>query len=258
MSISNKLKLISLMMVFVTSSSFASETVWDFTTSNSATTSFGSGSGTSSYGNSLTFNQNGNSVNVTAWADTNEVSSGSDKIESATAANNYWGLLNYNRNSGDEHYVDNNGDFEMLLLDFGDAVSLTSIDLGSYSNDSDVSIGAFTSMPTLNGSTWSSVASSAFFTTSFSNIGNAAYAINNLKNNIVVEARYWLIGAYNTAFGGNTGWTGAKDYIKIAGITTKNALSPKPDDSTAVPEPSSLAIFACFGMALLWRRRQKM
>lgn len=237
-------------LVTMSFASLATDTTsWNFTTSGG--NNYGSGSSTSSYGNALSFSSTDNNLTVTAWADTNEIS-GPDTIETATAARNSYGLLNYNRNN-DGHYVDNSGDTDMLLFTFDDLVSITGINIGYYDNDSDISIAAFDSLPTLQGQSWANVAGAASFSTSFANIGNGWSSLDTQST----EAQYWVIGAYNSSFGGANGaGAGWSDYLKIAGISTVAGSSPDPKPPTDVAEPSSLAVLASFGLFAAWRRRK--
>lgn len=231
--------------------SFASETTaWNFTTSGG--NNYGSGSSTSSYGNTLSFSSTDSNLTVTAWADTNEIS-GPDTIETATAARNSYGLLNYNRNN-DGHYVDNSGDTDMLLFTFDDLVSITGINIGYYSYDSDISIAAFETLPSLQGETWATVAGDAIFSTSLANIGSGWSSLDTESN----EAKFWVIGAYNSSFGqsGGGAFGSGNDYLKIAGISTVAGTGPDPKPPTDVAEPSSLAVLASFGLFAVWRRRK--
>lgn len=232
---------------------FATETTWDFTgslaSSENNDSKWGSGR---TYGNELSFN--GGALKVNAWADTNEIS-GDDTIEVAAAARNSSGLLNYNQNynqGNDEHFVDNRSDTDMLLFTFDELVTITDINIGYYENDTDISIAAFNSVPTLNEQTWAQVAGDAFYTASFSNIGGGVSSLSSptAHQGVVNEAKYWLIGAYNSSFGHVN--SSLDDFIKIAGITTKTT----PTTDNVVAEPGTLAFFASFGAFMMWRRRK--
>ncbi|MEH6711043.1 MAG: exosortase-dependent surface protein XDP1 [Paraglaciecola polaris] len=237
--------------------SFATETTsWNFRTYNG--NDYGTGTGTNSYGNTLNFSSSDTNLSVTAWADTNEIS-GPDTIETATAANNSYGLLNYNRNN-DLHYVDNSTDTDMLLFSFDDFVNISEINIGyigRYGNGSlagsDISIAAFSDVPTLSGSTWKEVseATNLLYSANFASLNEGT---NNINVDSEIEARYWLIGAYNSNFGDTFNFQ--KDYLKIAGITTIAGTGPDPKPPTDVAEPSSLAVLASFGLFAVWRRRK--
>lgn len=234
------------------------DTYWNFTSNGLAAasgqdTAWGSGQ---SYGNNMLLSNDGFEVTITAWADTGEVS-GDDRIESAAVSRNNSGLLNYNRHYSDNydsHYVDNYGDTDMLLFTFDDLVSITGIDLGYFNNDSDISIAAFDSLPTLQGQTWANVADGASFSASFTDIGTTNYSI--ATSTAGVDSKYWVIGAYNSSFGTVSDSDQFGDKLKIAGITTVAGSSPDPKPPTDVAEPSSLAVLASFGLFAAWRRRK--
>ncbi|MBU3017582.1 PEP-CTERM sorting domain-containing protein [Paraglaciecola agarilytica] len=235
-------------LVTMSFASLATDTTsWSFTTHG---TQVGSGNYD---GNELNFSSADNDLTITAWADTKDANN-PDTIETATAAHNSHGLLNYNRDEySNEHYVDNYGDeTDMLLFTFDDLVSITGINIGYFKTDSDISIAAFDSLPTLQGETWDTVASNADFKTSFSNLKKG---LNTLSSSSNFESKYWLIGAYNGAFG-SPGWSSNNDYLKIAGITTVAGSNPDPKPPTDVAEPSSLAVLASFGLFAAWRRRK--
>ena len=240
--------LVASLMTFSFASLATGTTDWDFRTSGG--NSYGSGSGTDSYGNTLSFNSADTDLTITAWADTLEQND-PDTIQTATAAHNSYGLLNYNRNN-DGHYVDNRDDTDMLLFTFDDLVSITGVNIGYYSNDSDISIAAFDTLPTLQGQTWATVASAASYSASFSNLSRNWNSLASATAGI--DSKYWVIGAYNGAFG-SPGWSTGNDNLRIAGISTIAGASPKPPTSD-VAEPSSLAILASFGLFAVWRRRK--
>ena len=233
------------------------DTYWNFRSNglaatNGQGTTWGSGA---NFGNNMLLSNDGIEVTITAWPDTGEVS-GDDKIESAAVSRNNSGLLNYNRHyndNNDGHYVDNSGDTDMLLFTFNELVSITGINLGYFSDDSDISIAAFDSLPTLQGQTWANVASAASYSASFSDLDTSNYSI--ATSTAGVDSKYWVIGAYNGAFG-SPGWSTGNDHLKLAGISTVAGTGPDPKPPTDVAEPSSLAVLASFGLFAVWRRRK--
>ncbi|MGY0627319.1 MAG: PEP-CTERM sorting domain-containing protein, partial [Paraglaciecola chathamensis] len=70
-----------------------------------------------------------------------------------------------------------------------------------------------------------------------------------------IDSKYWVIGAYNGAFG-SPGWSTGNDHLKLAGISTVAGTGPDPKPPTDVAEPSSLAVLASFGLFAVWRRRK--
>ena len=241
-SIYKALGLISMLTIGI-SGAQAADTTWDFRNSNRDIVNTAPGY----YGNSLTMNQDGVNLAISAWSDTYDIS-GPDKVESAYVTNNSYGLLAYNRNGGysEQHYIDNYKDTDMLLFSFSDAVSLTSLKLGSYYNDSDISIAAFDSLPSLSGSTWAGVASQAIFSTSFTDVGYGSFDLTSVAK----EAKYWIIGAYKNVFG--AGNDHDYDKFKLLALTTHKSDEEPPVD---VPAPAT-ALLMLLSLGLLTMRKR--
>lgn len=261
--------IIPVLFAFVasTSISYAEDTTWDFDTRSA---NYDVDSSGNSFGNQLSIDSDNDGtpeLTIEAWADTGcGWNCGSDsELGQGYAATNAWGLLNYNLDApnnnsltGEDHTVDNGSDVDAMFFSFSESVALTGIDLGWFGSDSDISIAAFSTLPTLNGNTWSDVTAQSVYSASFSNIGTGPFTLVNEISNVVVEAQYWLIGAYSSIFGDlGANSDNNTDAFKIASITT-TATSPAPKPPTEVAEPSSIAVFASFGLFLLWRRKKAM
>ena len=206
--------------------------------------------------NTININDDDNtmSVSMTAWSAYNN-----EDIFQAELWLSQWGTLVFN-SSGDQHYTDNYGRYDFILLSFSEEVELAGISIASYNTDSDISVAAFNSNPFSGGSPmdrWSEVGSYAVASSSFANVATSQghyYALNSGTNvsqqTSGVASRYWMIGAYNEFF--STGMTAGagNDYIKFGGLTTKTT-SP----GTQVSEPVSLSLFAMALLALVGRRK---
>jgi hypothetical protein len=259
---------LSVLLAFIatTSISYAEVTIWEF---RAGTANYEVEKSGYYFGNQLSIDSDNDGtpeLTIQAWADTGcGWNCGIDsELGQGYASTNSSGLLNYNLDAsnkeltGEEHVIDNkDGDVDMMLFTFAESTALTGIDIGWFNNDSDVSIAAFTTLPTLEGNNWSNIASQSIFSASFSNLGTAPYTLVNEISNVVVEAKYWLIGAYSSIFGDSGANDNHSDQFKIASITTQTSdVIPSDPDVTEVAEPSTIAIFASFGLFLMWRRKK--
>jgi hypothetical protein len=256
--------IISVLLAFVASTSFinAETTTWDFATGSAGYDVDNSGN---NFGNQLSIDINNDGIaelTIEAWADTGcgWYCGNDDEVFQGYASTNSWGLLNYNLDAsdgsltGENHAIDNSGgDVDMMFFSFLESTALTGIELG-WADDSDISIAAFSILPTLNGNTWSQIAAQSIFSASFNDIGTSPYSLANEISGVLVEAQYWLIGAYSAVFE-DKHLTHENDAFKIASITTKK---PEPKPPTEVSEPSTFAVFASFGLFLIWRRKKMM
>lgn len=193
------------------------------------------------------------SVSMTSWSAYND-----EDIFQAELWLSEWGTLVFN-SSGDQHWVDNYGRYDFVLLSFSEEVELAGISVAYANTDSDISIAAFNNNPFNGGSPmerWNEISSYAVASSSFSNVGsspaNHYYSLNtgsNLnKSTSGVASKYWMIGAYNQYFG--NGLTSGDDYLKFSGLTT---TTTRP--TTEVSEPVTLSLFAMALVMLAGRRK---
>ena len=227
-------------------SAFASTTVstFDFTDTDNFSNR------TSGYGNVYEISEGSLDLDIKAFAD----SGNNSTVEDAKVSSNSHGLLVYNRDRHDGHYIDNGNQRDMLFFDFNKSVALTQLNIGYASNDSDMVVIGFNTLPSYgSSSTWSSIASS---------ITAGTHAIFELLdggtgwqsfNGGGFESQYWLVGAYNQYFG-TSRYEGATDKIKLAGIMTSH------DDSSTTPPveanaPTSFGLMAV-ALVFMWNRRR--
>jgi hypothetical protein len=240
---------------------------WSF---SQASQSFTGGTG---FGNSLLQSSGGVNLTTTGWSDTTDVTTGSgvDTIQTGAliwANSTALGIQNQDEPvnpSSPHHSVDSvtsgggdpDGEFEMLLLTFDTAVTLTGIDLnwaqGGGTNKADVSILAWngSGSSTLSGKTWSNVLASNGggydVVGSYAGVGLSYFSIPTS-----IESTQWLIGVYNPVFGTVAGADSADDGMKLASLTT----STTPPDRD-VPVPGTVALILAGLAALRVRGKRK-
>ncbi|SHG58555.1 PEP-CTERM protein-sorting domain-containing protein [Marisediminitalea aggregata] len=221
---------------------------FDFTSSSNFSSTPGG------YGNTYEISQGTLDLDIKAFADTGS----NGTVEDAKVSSNSHGLLVYNRDEGSsQHTVDNDGARDMLFFDFNKSVALTKLNIGWSTNDSDMVVVGFNTLPTYNSSsTWSSLASAITAGTHavFEIIHHGATSGWNSFNSGGFESKYWLVGAYNKFFGSSSGYEHGKDYVKIAGIMTshESTTTTPPVEANA---PASLGLMAA-ALVFMWNRRR--
>lgn len=238
--------------------SLAAVQTWTF---NSATQSFNN----TNNGNTLSIASGGINLAASGWSDTNDIGGAgtNDTVESGKliwANTNALGIQNRDENTtSPNHSIDSvtsggtdpDGEFDMLLLTFDTAVSLTGLTLnwaqgGNAANTADISILAWdgSGSSTLSGKTWSNVLASNgggyTLVGSYANVGLSYFSIPTS-----IESTKWLIGVYNPVFGALAGADSADDGMKLASLTTSNT----PPDRD-VPVPGTVALILA-GLAAL-------
>lgn len=202
------------------------------------------------FGNSnyLSMNVDGIGLTITGWTDaTNQ---GGNLTQSQLGR--WSGGVGIENLYNPEHGVDNNNGFDALLLSFDTAVSLDGVSISWYQGDADMSFAAYTgggSVNSLANLSWSQFLSNGWVSQG-DYIGTASSAYRSVSSS--VTSKYWLVGAYNPAFGGSANYASGKDYMKISGLYTQSPDTPDGNPGTSIPEPTAILLFA---LGLLCLRR---
>ena len=162
----------------------------------------------------------------------------------------------------DANALDNSGNYEAMLLRFSDvatnvstAVGLNVVTAGS-AVDSDLTVLAYSGRhPSLNlmGKTYTP-GINGLVNDGWTLVGNYAdVASNTPVNRLSISASYWLIAAYNNAFGSGAGVSTNNDYVRLLSMTTSSLRGA----SGGAPEPSSILLAATALLALIAVRRRR-
>lgn len=169
-----------------------------------------------------------------------------------------WDGLGVERTDSPNHAVDNEGgDYDMHLLSFDELVKLTSLDLGWYQKDTDISILAFSGSnfesSSLLGKKWEDLIGNGWDLVG--NYYNVDYGNSGAVNYNGVISQYWLVGAYNPGFGDvfsgpNRDRTKGADYYKLKGLTVERP----PVVDVAEPGSILLMVLGLLGLGFVRRR----
>ncbi len=186
-------------------------------------------------------------------------------LDYSSSANGGESRLDANEGSSPEHATDNDERWDSIVYSFNDAITLTSIALSWYSNDSDLTILAYTGADAgdagfniaskLAGLTYSQLTSNGW-----SFIQNTNYTGSSRYNQAIttsVSSSYWLVGAFNSTFGSGDS---SMDYVKIAalsGTITNQHTPPGTPPGASVPEPGSLLLLGVGGLLMARTRMTK-
>jgi len=210
-----------------------------------------------SYGNSCNFSAAGVTATATAWANT--VNSTNTQIDTAYLGVYSGGLGVQNRDAsyGDpgegvqpEHAMDNNERFDSILFSFNSKIVLSKVEIGYKYSDSDISVLAYigSGAPVMLNKTYADLQASS----DWIKVGNYADLVTNSPKTVNAgntSSSYWLIGAYNSTFGGTLS-TG-NDHVKLLALYGDKFSPPG-----QVPTPSTLFLMGA-GMLGLLRLRKR-
>ncbi len=223
------------------------------------------------------YGDSGPNVTVSGWAniDTTGGVSGDNRLIDQANVRTWSGLgVEYSGEGGSpQHSTDNSGAFDMVLLSFAEDIELNGLSVGWRSNDSDMSVFAYTGPDAFNTSSkleglrynqlvsegWEVVDHVANVTLDSTPSTTADGTITSVSNT-GVSSSYWLVGAYNWLADGDTslnhgsGWA---DYVKISAVTGKITNNGGGGNGGHdVPEPSTILLLALGLMAVWYYKRR--
>ncbi len=196
------------------------------------------------------------------------------------------GVVASNENSGGTgpHATDNKYGTDAFLFSFSTATNLSGVKLGwngsdnkastkqdgssctagstgcvTY-NDSDLSIFAWTGTgaPTASGTTLSTMtaASSGWkLVGNYLNVGGDAGNTNAVTATSAIFSSYWLVSAYNSAYGATA--DANVDAFKVLAISATNCAGAQCPTGTKIPEPGSIALLGAAFLGFVATRRRK-
>ncbi|WP_334063900.1 exosortase-dependent surface protein XDP1 [Alteromonas genovensis] len=219
-------------------------------------------------------------VSYSTWADTNHSDNDDDDrvIQQNgldySGANYGYAMTNKDHGNGleDWHTIDNNRgdwkfDFDMVLFSFSEEVTLTDTKfkyLTGAGNENQLTVVGFDNADIFKATsskqtTWTDIASSDAITSVFhtkissSTNGKGNYSVTYPTT--FTEAKYWLVGAYNTFFDPTTSETEISGSgFKLSAL--KFSVDNTPTTTTDVSEPGALALMS-LGLGLVLYRRKR-
>lgn len=160
-------------------------------------------------------------------------------------------------NLAPEHAVDNNQRYDSILFTFSDAINLAQVTIGwptsTPPNDSDITVLAYegSGAPALAGQTFANMSAAGWkLAGNYGDVANLPGNTANVNGTNAYASKYWLLAAYNPAFGATAGLDTGNDYVKFLTLA-----GDKPPGR--VPEPNALLLFGIAAIAGFWNYRNR-
>jgi hypothetical protein len=161
-------------------------------------------------------------------------------------------------NLSPEHSVDNNQRYDSILYTFSDAIALSQVTIGwpaagTTTLGTDITVLAYegSGAPALSGQTFAGMSAAGWkLAGNYGDVAGLPGETANVNGANAYASKYWLLAAYNPAFGATAGLDTGNDYVKFLTLA-----GDKPPGR--VPEPNALLLFGIAAMAGFWNYRNR-
>ena len=207
---------------------------------------------------SISYAYDGGALNVSGLRAQNNETIGSWNVQSWGGVNGGLGVWN-GSNSLSHGLSNQNLRYEMVLLDFGQAVSLNSftVSYGTYAHNNWASVLAYTGSDVINSQSfsdlrWDQLVGNEFTTAGHPNSlqGVANHRAKQIDGGLV--SQYWLIGVYNKAFAESQDVEALGTYLEGFKLSSVDFTAV-----SEVPLPAAAWLFLTGLAGMAWMKKRK-